>query len=72
MIPYYGRKAISNRIEGLIRILKNGKIKADRAKIKEKYPCTRDNVIEFIQEHQDVYHDYKRKQLSYIGYKNYK
>lgn len=72
MIPYYGREAISNRIEGLIRILKNGKIKADRAKIKEKYPCTRDNVIEFIQEHQDVYHDYKRKQLSYIGYKNYK
>ena len=26
----------------------------------------------FAPQFKDVYHDYKRKQLSYIGYKNYK
>lgn len=72
MIPYLGKEAVTNRIEGLIRILKDNTIKPLYKKIKEQNPCTRKNVNVFISNHNDVYNEYKRKQMSYINYQNYR
>ena len=72
MIPFLGRVAVENRLYGLIRILKDKTIKPFYKKIRKEHPCTRKNVNNFITEHYDVYSDYKRKQLEYIGYNNYK
>ena len=72
MIPFLGKEAVNNRISGLIRILKNNTIKPYYKEIKKQNPCTRKNVNKFINRHSDVYKEYKRKQLSYIDYDNYK
>lgn len=72
MIPFLGKVAVENRLYGLIRILKDKTIKPFYKKIRKQHPCTRENVNNFIAKHYDVYSNYKRKQLEYIGYSNYK
>lgn len=72
MIPYLGRSAVDNRLEGLIRILKDGTIKPFYKNIRKQYPCTRKNVNDFINNHNEVYDEYKRKQMTYVNYKTYK
>lgn len=72
MIPYLGKEAVTNRVEGLIRILKDKTIKPLYKEIRKQNPCTKNSVNNFINNHQDVYETYKRKQMSYINYKNYK
>lgn len=72
MIPYLGRVAVTNRIDGLIRILKDKSIKPLYKNIKRKNPCNRKIVNDFIKDHNDVYDEYKRKQMSYINYNNYR
>lgn len=72
MIPFLGKEAVSNRIRGLIRILKDKSIKPYYKMIKKQNPCNRDNVSKFISNHTDVYKEYKDKQLKYSNYQNYK
>lgn len=72
MIPFFGKVAVENRLYGLIRILKDKTIKPFYKKIRKQHPCTRENVNNFIAKHYDVYSNYKRKQLEYTGYSNYK
>lgn len=72
MIPFLGKVAVENRLYGLIRILKDKTIKPFYKKIRKQHPCTRENVNNFIAKHYDVYSNYKRKQLEYTGYSNYK
>jgi hypothetical protein len=72
MIPYLGRQAVANRIDGLIRILKDKTIKPLYKAIRERNACTRANVNAFIVEHPEVYDEYKRKQLAYVNYETYK
>lgn len=72
MLPYLGKVAVENKLDGLIKILKDKTRKPLYKNIRKKYPCTRENVSNFIMEHEDVYNGYKEKQLKYIGYKNYK
>lgn len=72
MVPYLGKNAVDNHIEGLIKILKDRSIKPLYKKIRKQYPCTRKNVNNFINNHNDVYDEYKRKQMTYVNYKTYK
>lgn len=69
MLPHYEKIALANPSEGLIRILKRG-IVPSRTKIRNRYPCIKPNVINFIQEHPDEYQAYKEKQLLYVTYNN--
>lgn len=71
MIPYLGEEAVKNRIYGLIRILKYKTI-PHKGKIKKAYPCTRGNVNKFINDHPNVYYDFKTKYQKYKNYNNYK
>lgn len=72
MIPFLGKQAVDNRMYGLIRILKDKTIKPHYTKIRKQNPCTRENVNNFITEHYGIYKNYKKRQLEYIGYNNYK
>ncbi len=69
MMPYYERYAINNPSEGLIRILKRGIVPA-KTKIREKYPCKKPTVVDFINANPNEYLSYKDKQLKYINYNN--
>lgn len=72
MIPFLGQEAVNNHMIGLIRILKDNTIKPLYKEIRKQNPCTRERVNQFINTHNDVYKEYKKSQLTYINYKNYK
>lgn len=72
MIPYLGEDAVRNRLEGLIQILKNNTIKPKKTAIRKKYPCKKEVVNDFIKQNNEVYKNYKKKELKYLNYNNYK
>ena len=65
MMPYYEKIAFNNPSMGLVKILKRGIVPA-KTKIRKKYPCKKDDVLDFIIENPDVYLSYKEKQIKYI------
>ena len=66
MMPYYEKIALNNPSMGLVKILKRGIVPA-KTKIRKKYPCKKDDVLDFIIENPDVYLSYKEKQIKYIS-----
>lgn len=66
MLPYYEKEALKNPSCGLVKILKRGIIVPAKTKIRKEYPCTKDNVINFIAEHPVDYENYKYNQLKYV------
>lgn len=65
MMPYYEKEAVKNPSLGLVRILKRGIVPA-KMKIRNKYPCKKQNVIDFIDMHPAEYDKYKYNQLNYV------
>ncbi len=72
MLPYLYDDAVRNRLEGLIRILKDESIKPNKTAIRKKYPCKRNVINHFIEEHSSVYLDYRERKMKYLSYNNYK
>lgn len=69
MMPYYEKEVMKDPSCGLVKILKRGVVPA-KTKIRKKYPCLKDNVVEFINEHPEEYSNYKYKQLNYMREEN--
>lgn len=65
MIPFYEKIALNNPSLGLVKILKRG-IVPSRTKIKRRFPCSKTNVIKFIEKNPDLYLSYKNRELKYV------
>ena len=70
MIPFYEKDALKHPSYGLVKMLKDGKPKVNRSKIRKLYPCTKNNVNDFIKSNQTYYFEYKEKVLKYAELNN--
>lgn len=70
MMPYYCQQAMNDPSSGLVKILKRGRVRPLKNKIRKKYPCTKPNVLKFIEDHPEKYVDYKYRQLNFIDQNN--
>ena len=64
MMPYYEKIALNNPSYGLVRILKRGTVPA-KTKIRKKYPCLKNEVVDYIILHSNEYFEYKNRQITY-------
>ncbi|MBR6253001.1 MAG: hypothetical protein IKR04_04090 [Clostridia bacterium] len=70
MIPFYEQVEIQDASSGLVKILKSGKRKVLKKDLRAKYPCTKAEVVKFVQENNQVYARYKKNQFTYVTSKN--
>lgn len=70
MIPFYEKDALKHPSYGLVKMLKDGKPKVYRSKIRQLHPCTKKNVNDFIRRNRTYYFDYKEKILNYAELNN--
>lgn len=64
MMPHYEKIALNNPSYGLVRILKRGPVPA-KTKIRKKYPCLKNEVVDYIIIHPEEYFKYKNRQIKY-------
>lgn len=68
MLPYYESLELSDASSSLVYLLKNGKRKVDKKKLRKKYPCSKKSVEDFVRNYSDKYTSYKDSKFKYYNY----